>query len=84
MMNKVKQLIKFFCDKPLDSVLYLIFGLAIIILYNLYFSVNVDDANWDKFSVEHKCKLLKSKYGTQKASWKCDDGNVYYRWMHQR
>ncbi|KAF3977755.1 MAG: hypothetical protein HFP77_05615 [Methylococcales symbiont of Iophon sp. n. MRB-2018] len=83
-MNKKKSIIETMANKPFDFVLYLVFAIAIITLYNLYFSVNVDDANWDQFSAEHHCKLQKDYYGTQKSSWKCDDGNLYYRWMHQR
>lgn len=80
----MKNVMDFFRKKPLDVILYLIFAIAIITLYSLYFSVNIDDANWDTYSTEHNCKLLKTEYGTQKASWKCDDGKHYYRWMHQR
>ena len=83
-MNKIKQVFQYFRNKPIDFALILIFSIAIIKIYSLYFSVNVDDANWATFKVEHHCELLKTKYGNQKASWKCDDGNVYYRWMHQR
>lgn len=84
MNTKLKNLITQFRKQPLYLVLYLIFAIAIVKLYGLYFSVNVDDANWDSYSVEHNCKLLKTEFGTQKASWKCDDGKVYFRWMHQR
>ncbi len=80
----MKNLFQFIRSNPRDVLLYLIFAIAIFKLYGLYFSVNVDDANWDSFKVEQNCKLLKSEYGTQKASWKCDDGQVYFRWMHQR
>ncbi|MEO1879950.1 MAG: hypothetical protein ABGX40_08250 [Methylococcales bacterium] len=83
-MNAIKSIFRTLRNKPLDFVLYLLFALAIIKLYSLYFSVNVDDANWESFRVEHHCKLQKNYYGTQESSWKCDDGNVYYRWMHQR
>ncbi len=83
-MTVIKKLVQFIRNKPLDMVLYLVFAIAIIKLYSLYFSVNVDDANWGKFSIENNCNLQKTEYGIQKASWKCDDGKVYYRWMHQK
>jgi hypothetical protein len=83
-MNIIKVMLQAITNKPFDFVLYFIFAIVIIILYKLYFSINVDDANWEQFSAEHHCKLQKNYYGTQKSSWKCDDGNVYYRWMHQR
>ena len=83
-MNKIKNIIQAIHNKPADYFLYLIFALAFIKLYSLYFSVNVDDANWEEFKDEHNCELRLSNNNTQKASWKCDDGKIYYRWLHQR
>ncbi|NOU22335.1 MAG: hypothetical protein HOO93_11215 [Methyloglobulus sp.] len=70
--------------KPLDFVLYGVFALAILKLGSLYFSVNPDDSNWNEFKIEHHCKLRKTEYGVERASWNCDDGKTYFRWMQQR
>lgn len=67
-----------------NTVLTLIFAVVILKLSSLYWSVNVDDGNWEQFKTEHKCLLLTSKTGTQRLSWQCDDGKVYYRWRQQR
>ena len=67
-----------------NTVLTLIFAVVILKLSSLYWSVNVDDGNWEQFKAEHKCLLLTSKTGTQRLSWQCDDGKVYYRWRQQR
>jgi hypothetical protein len=83
-MAHIKKIIQYLRNKPLDCVLILIFTLAIVKLYSLYFSVSVDDGNWEQFKIEHHCKLLKNERGTKKLSWECDDGEVYFRWMQQR
>lgn len=83
-MIPLKKIIQYIRNKPLDVVLFLIFALAIIKLYSLYFSVNADDGNWEQFKIEQNCKLLKNERGTKKLSWKCDDGEIYFRWMQQR
>jgi len=84
----LKQLAKkstqFIRQKPLDVSLMLLFAIAVIKLSSLYFSVNVDDGNWEQFKSEHNCKLLTTETGTQRLSWECNDGKVYYRWRQQR
>ena len=84
----IKQLAKkttqFIRQKPLDVLLMIIFAIVVIKLSSLYFSVNVDDGNWEQFKSEHNCKLLTSKTGTQRLSWECDDSEIYYRWRQQR
>lgn len=84
----LKQLAKkstqFIRQKPLDVFLMLLFAIVVIELSGLYFSVNVDDGNWEQFKSEHNCKLLTTETGTRRLSWECDDGKIYYRWRQQR
>ena len=75
---------QFFRQKPIDVLLMLIFAVVLIKLANLYFSVNIDDGNWEQFKSEHNCKLLTTETGTQRMSWECNDGKIYYRWRQQR
>jgi hypothetical protein len=70
--------------KPIDVLLMLLFAIVIIKLSSLYLSINVDDGNWEQFKSEHSCKLLMTATGTQRLSWECDDGKIYYRWRQQR
>jgi len=70
--------------KPIDVLLILLFTIVIIKLSGLYFSVNADDGNWEQFKVDHNCKLRTTETGTQRLSWECDDGEIYYRWRQQR
>jgi hypothetical protein len=71
-------------QKPIDVLLILLFIIVIIKLTSLYFSVNTDDGNWEQFKAEHNCKLRTTETGTQRLSWECDDGKIYYRWRQQR
>jgi len=70
-------------QKPLDIFLYLVVGGIVIKLLSLYFSVSVDDGNWEQFRLEHHCQIQVSS-GKQDSGWLCDDGKVYYRWRQQR
>ncbi len=79
-----KKTAQFIRHKPIDVLLILLFAIVIIKLSSLYFSVNVNDGNWEQFKSEHGCKLLTTETGTQRLSWECDDGKIYYRWRQQR
>ena len=79
-----KKTAQFIHQNPLDVSLMLLFAIVIIKLSSLYFSVNVDDGNWEQFKSEHNCKLLTTETGTQRLSWECDDNEIYYRWRQQR
>jgi hypothetical protein len=79
-----KKATQFIRQKPLDFSIMILFAIVVIKLSSLYFSVNVDDGNWEQFKSEHNCKFLTSKTGTQRLSWECDDGKIYYRWRQQR
>lgn len=42
-----------------------------------------DRETWDKFKIEHDCRLTAHKPGaameTAKDGWTCDDGKTYFR-----
>jgi len=79
-----RKIMQFILQKPIDILLMLLFAIVIIKLSSLYFSVSVDDGNWEQFKFEHNCKLLTTATGTQRLSWECNDGKIYYRWRQQR
>ena len=79
-----RKIAQFIRHKPADVLLMLLFAIVIIKLASLYFSVNVDDGNWEQFKSEHSCTLLTTETGTQRLSWECDDSKIYYRWRQQR
>lgn len=79
-----KKIGRYLHEKPYDALLILAFVIVMIILTRLYFSLNEDDGQWEQFKAEHDCKLRMSKTGTQRVSWSCNDGKIYYRWRQQR
>jgi hypothetical protein len=83
-MDIINKLIQYFRSKPLDLLILLGFLLVIIQLFNIYFSVDIDDGDWDEFKREHHCKMQLKTQGLPHTSWECDDGKVYYRWRQQR
>ncbi|HBA66713.1 MAG: hypothetical protein CVV06_18400 [Gammaproteobacteria bacterium HGW-Gammaproteobacteria-10] len=62
----------------------LLFSLAIIKLIGAYLSSNIDDGEWEQFKIDHDCQPFINDSGSQRLSWQCDDGKVYYRWRQQR
>ncbi|GAB6141740.1 hypothetical protein JCM14076_24690 [Methylosoma difficile] len=69
---------------PLHSLLFLSLAGAVIVLLQLYSSLNDDDGAWEQFKIDHHCQLQTNQSGTQRHSWLCDDGKLYYRWRQQR
>ena len=80
----VRKIAQFIRQKPIDVLVIALFTIVIIKLSSLYFSVNANDGNWERFKSEHSCKLLTTETGTRRLSWECDDGKIYYRWRQQR
>lgn len=70
--------------KPVELLILGVFALVIFKLWSLYASANLDEGQWEQFKKDHHCTPLVSKTGTQRLSWQCDDGNVYYRWRQQK
>lgn len=75
-INKIANLIK----KPVDFLLYLVFILAVLKLFDLYSDINDHEDNWNEFKQQHHCELKKNATGNKELAWACDDGNTYYRW----
>lgn len=76
--------IAFIRSNLLSSALIAGFVIAAIKLFGLYASLDVDDGHWQKFKTEHGCILQTGAQGTERLSWKCDDGKIYYAWRQQR
>jgi len=59
------------------------FAVAIVKLLALYHSADTDDGRWQQFKAEHHCVQQHGQEGSQRLSWKCDDGNTYFSWRQQ-
>ncbi|MFZ2451338.1 MAG: hypothetical protein WAW36_12545 [Methylovulum miyakonense] len=80
----VTKTITLICQNPFGILIALGLALAIIKLFSLYASVDVDDGRWQQFKAEHECALQTGGQGSQRLSWKCNDGKIYYSWRQQR
>ncbi|MGR9053768.1 MAG: hypothetical protein ACU84J_14075 [Gammaproteobacteria bacterium] len=67
-----------------NVLLAVVFLIALVKLLDLYFSAGIDDGEWDAFKAEHHCRLEVNDKGSQRLSWRCDDGETHYRWRQQR
>ena len=67
-----------------NVLLVIFFSVAVIQLLSLYMNINADDGQWERFKTDHHCSLLVNDRGSQRLSWQCDDGEIYYRWRQQR
>jgi hypothetical protein len=76
--------ITFIRQNPFGALLAVGLALALVKLYGLYTSVEVDDGHWQQFKAEHHCVLQTGGQGTGHVSWLCDDGQTYYRWRQQQ
>ncbi len=66
--------------KPFDWLIYGVFIIAILKLFDLYSDINEHDDNWNEFKQQHHCELKLNRTGNKEAAWLCDDGKTYYRW----
>lgn len=78
------QIITFLRQNLVSSIVVLALALAAGKLLGLYTSVDADDGHWQQFKVEHECVLQTGAQGSQRLSWKCNDGQVYFSWRQQR
>ena len=84
LMQKVAQSFPLSRQNLPTVLLVIIFSIAIFTLLHLYASVTTDDGQWERFKADHHCRLLVNERGSQRLSWQCDDGKLYYRWRQQR
>ena len=78
------QIVAFIRQNLVSSIVVLGLALATVKLLGLYTSVDADDGHWQQFKVEHECVLQTGAQGSQRLSWKCNDGQIYYSWRQQR
>jgi hypothetical protein len=61
-------------------------GIAFAILAEslLLASNRLDEDNWAAFRDAHHCIPVALTDGSNRPGYKCDDGEVYYRWRQMR
>lgn len=65
----------------------LVFGLmalAALLVAFLLVTANQADDDWNLYVAEHHCVSVGRQAGNNQGGWRCDDGEVHYRWRQQK
>jgi len=82
--KRLPKILGYIRKNPLNALIIAGFAVAIIKLFGLYNSADTDDGRWQQFRNEHRCVQQHGEEGSQRLSWKCDDGKTYFSWRQQR
>lgn len=55
-------------------------GLGVLVMI---FLAPEAEQDWEDFKRNHHCVSLAEERGGRVAGWRCDDGEVHYRWRQQ-
>jgi len=50
----------------------------------LLFSVHGSEEDWERFKQARHCQSVGREAGSNQGGWRCDDGEVHYRWRQQK
>ena len=71
-----------------NLVSWIVLAAALAALVGAVYIARNDDAAWEKFRTEHRCRPVDQQRAPEgvgttpgKATWLCDDGNVYQHGM---
>ena len=70
--------------KPFELMAFAGLGVALVTVGYLIFSAPEGEADWQKFVRENHCKSVGSTDGSNRGGWRCDDGQIHYRWRQQK
>lgn len=70
--------------KPLEIFIFGLLCVAGGMVVYLLFTAQEADEDWEAFKERHHCMSVGEQAGNQQGGWRCDDGEVHYRWRQQR
>ena len=70
--------------KPLEIGVFATLGVAAITVGYLIISAPEGEQDWQEFLKAHHCTSVGAEGGNNRGGWKCDDGQVHYRWRQQK
>lgn len=70
--------------KPLEIGVFAALGVAAITVGYLIISAPEGEQDWQAFLKAHHCTSVGTEGGNNRGGWKCDDGQVHYRWRQQK
>jgi len=53
------------------------------VVYLLAFAPEADE-EWEAFKTAHHCHSVGQQAGNNQGGWRCDDGEIHYRWRQQK
>jgi hypothetical protein len=63
---------------------FAILGAAGALAIYLQISSFESEADWEHFKQAHHCQSVGRQAGNNQGGWRCDDGEVHYRWRQQK
>jgi hypothetical protein len=70
--------------KPLEIAVFSALGLALVTVVYLILSAPEGEADWLAFVEKHHCQSVGAMDGSNRGGWRCDDGQIHYRWRQQK
>ena len=70
--------------KPWEIVAFAILAVAGFSVVLMIFNAPEAEKDWEEFKQKHHCVSLDQDRGGRAAGWRCDDGEVHYRWRQQK
>lgn len=70
--------------KPVEILVFGILAAAMVVVAVLIYSAPEGGEDWDAYVREHHCRAVGAADGSNRGGWRCDDGQVHYRWRQQR
>ena len=54
-----------------------------VVIYLIQFAEEGEE-DWDAFKTAHHCQSVGQQAGNNQGGWRCDDGEIHYRWRQQK
>ena len=70
--------------KPWEILAFGTLGAAGLAVMVMIFAAPEGEEDWAKFKDKHHCVSVAAERGTNGSGWRCDDGQVHYRWRQQK
>jgi hypothetical protein len=70
--------------KPWEVVAFGTLAVAGLSVALMIFAAPEGEEDWEEFKVKNHCVSLAQERGGRAAGWRCDDGEVHYRWRQQK
>lgn len=70
--------------KPIETAAFSALGLAAATVGYLILSSPEGEDDWQKFVQDHHCQSVGETGGSNRGGWRCDDGQIHYRWRQQK